>query len=143
MRPLRYLPLAALAAFCIGSCCSPSTGETGLNLWVRDALTKAFVCDADVRFEDQDDHWTMVADNRPLPDASCTYLGAYERAGRYRITIERRGYEMLKLDDVEVDDDSCGIEGRVLNLDLERDPNAPPEAFEPLDAGADTGTDAP
>jgi hypothetical protein len=117
-------------------CCTRSSAQSALGITVRDAATTAFICDARVTFQDGD-WFEEAAPLRNATDGSCLYHGAIERAGTYRVTVSRRGFVTKSMDDVEVDSTTCSVEPRGVTIAIEREPNAPPEDFLPIDAGVD------
>lgn len=127
--------LAAIVCHLASGCCARNSSVTALNVAVKDGASNAFICDATVIFRDEE--WSEEPRNTPnAVDNSCRHHGANDRAGTYSVTISRRGFITKTVDDVEVSETLCGtVEPRALEVRLDRDPNADPEAFLPIDAG--------
>lgn len=108
------LPLAALCGclgfdFPGGAC----TAEFvyGLNVVVNDGEDP--ICDAEVTIEEGD--YTET-----LESFECgSFVGAGERAGTYRITVEAEGYLTEVVEDFVITDDECHVEPRSLDITLD------------------------
>lgn len=49
-----------------------------------------------------------------------TYSGAYEREGKYTVSIAADGFKDFILQNIEVVSDECHVIGKVLNVNLEK-----------------------
>lgn len=94
---------------------------------LRDARTRAIICDAivvasDSEHTEQLGNWTL--------EPNCIYAGLIGRPGEYDVFIHAPGYFAAKLESREVDVNDCGhaTTGRIVDIDLEPDPNAPRRA---------------
>lgn len=53
-----------------------------------------------------------------FPGPECVFVGAGERPGKYRIEVERRGFEKAALNDVEVTSDTCHVTAQTREIQL-------------------------
>ncbi|HEU4407002.1 MAG TPA: carboxypeptidase-like regulatory domain-containing protein [Polyangiaceae bacterium] len=93
---------------------------TAFTLDVFDELGDS-VCDASVTVRDGD--FEQVLDE---PSGQCTWVGPFERAGIYDITVTRPGYLPAVLEDVVVTSDACHV--KTVPLAVTLTPEGPPPA---------------
>jgi len=116
--------LAAAAAILALGCSKTCTEEErdGLSITVRDGRTGTPLCDSTVVAFDGAYQDTLS--NLGLTFPPCTYHGASERPGTYRVHISRPGYTSTDLTDLTVKPGECHIEASVIRtVDLEPDPD--------------------
>lgn len=106
---VRYADVNVLA-------CTASV-DPGLELRIYDAATgSAAACDAEVTLREGD----YVETRRP-DSATCgngVVLAAYERAGRYTVTVTKPGYQTWQRDGVVVEPGICHVGLTTLRADL-------------------------
>jgi hypothetical protein len=112
----------------------------GLSITVRDASTGAELCNSSVvAFDGLNRSYRESLGNIIIPDlpsAPCTFRGAEEREGIYRVEISNPGYISKTEQGLIVrkeDSSDCHIVGVERTVTLERDPLVPRE----LDASTD------
>jgi hypothetical protein len=125
-----YLALATAAAAttvsllgCERSCTQEA--RDGLNITVRDARTGTPLCDSTVVAIDGSFHETLT--NFSQYDAAfppCTFHGAEERAGTYRVLINRDGYVGAELSALTVGAGDCHIANEIeRTVELQPEPS--------------------
>ncbi len=140
----RTLELVPLLIVIVASCILPSAcskaactddARVGLGISVRDARTGAPLCDSVVVAFDGT--YREDLSNYGVTFAPCTYFGATERAGTYRLEITHSAYlpkQVGNLIVLKANPDDCHISnGASLTVDLEPDPDTPRD----LDASAE------
>lgn len=73
----------------------PAVATAGLTVEVSNAVTGQAVCDAGVTATDG-------SYTERLVQASCTYVGAFERPGSYQVRAERAGFVSKQVGPVQV-----------------------------------------
>ena len=86
----------------------------GLTVTVVDADGTP-ICDATVSATDEEYQETL----EPQAGTPCTYVGAGERAGTYRVEASKDGFGTAIADSVVVGADECHVIGQPLTLTLE------------------------
>lgn len=87
----------------------------GLNVTVVDDATGQQLCNATVTATEGTYAEPLTTFTSTAP---CTYLGATERAGTYRIDVEAPGYADGTVADVVVDKDECHVIGEAVEVRL-------------------------
>ena len=94
---------------------------------MRDARSGADLCGSGVVAFDGAYREDLT--NLGVPGGPCTFYGASERAGTYRVQISQKGYISKEISGLVVSKDDpsdCHISsGVVLTVDLDPDPSAP------------------
>lgn len=98
----------------IGTACTDEFAY-GLSVVVTSAVDGSRICDATVVAVDGDHEETLEASG---DGADCSYVGAGERAGTYRITASKDGFASATSDDVVVGEDECHVQGEQVELEL-------------------------
>jgi hypothetical protein len=111
--------LAVVGAGCsdfgaAGGCTTEA--RPALVVTVADATTGAPIEEATVTVVDG----AYVEELDPSAGFEGQYSAAHERAGVYDIEISSDGYATLRLEDVEVTEDSCHVRTRELEVRLQR-----------------------
>jgi len=87
----------------------------GLNIPVLDSTNDTPLCDAVVRATDGDYAETLMS----FPGSPCTFVGAGEREGTYRIESTRDGYvAQVSSATVKKDASNCHVAGEVITVKL-------------------------
>ena len=87
----------------------------GINATVTDADTGETVTQAGLTLEDLDSDYTEPM--MESPSGSGTFVGAGERAGRYRLIVTAGGFVQKVIDEIVVEADQCHV--IPVNLDVE------------------------
>jgi len=129
-----FLTSMCAAAFLLG-CPSSSEGDQdslvcsqdirpGIDIEVRDSRTGApAACGATAEIREGDYLETLDAASRctVIPDTTALF-GAWERAGTYKVTVHKAGYQEWVKDDVVVVADQCHVQTMTLQANLEPAP---------------------
>lgn len=112
------LPLSLSACGLVEPMVCTTEAVPALVVEVRDAVTGApAAADAIGRAEDGDFNAVLVGSDRGV-DALNLY-GAFERAGTYRITVQKSGYAAWQKVGVDVSRDECHVRTVHLRADLQ------------------------
>lgn len=116
---MKWAGLAVLGAIALstGGCvlgCDDSL-QFGLGVTVY-ASDRTQLCDAKVTAIDGDYVEVLEVSNPDGP--RCSYFGAPERSGEYRIVVEKDGFETEVMEKVEVDDGMCHVDGASVEVTL-------------------------
>lgn len=88
----------------------------GITAEVVDADTGEAISPASLRLEDLDSDYEEVM--MESPPGSGTFVGAGERAGRYRLIATAGGYTQRVLDEIVVNEDVCHVIPVSLEVEL-------------------------
>ncbi len=91
--------------------------KAGLNITVKDASTNAVLSDG-VTVTAQDGTYTETLEQLPNNEIP-VFIGAWERAGTYVITISKEGYQTFTSEPIVVTADVCHVIPQVLTLNLQ------------------------
>lgn len=113
-----FLCAAALAA-----CSAPGTNTNctdiavaGLTVDVFDQVSGASICDATVTATDGSYSETLQV--TPGAGSSCSYAGAYERAGTYDVTVVAPGHATNTQSGIVVPQGVCHVAGQTLDFEM-------------------------
>ena len=90
--------------------------RAGLMVTVKDAMDGAFLAEG-VTVTAVDGSYTEELTN--MPEFSVEFIGAYERAGNYTITVEKQGYVTYISPVIEVGEDICHVIGESVIVQLQ------------------------
>jgi len=113
--------LSASAPVALSGCGCDGSEVYGLSVQVTEAGTGKPVTLATVTVRDGD--YVDVIAPGSWDTSGNIYLAASERAGVYDIDVVAEGYAPAHIDDVEVGEDRCHVDGR--SVDVELTPSAP------------------
>lgn len=112
----RYLSLAIapLALACGTTEVCTAESRAGLRVDVRDAVTGLPVAEQAVAVAREGDFEESLRRATAL-----SFVGLYERAGVYRVTVTKPGYATLDTAGVRVTEDRCHVRLTTIAVDLE------------------------
>lgn len=118
---VKILALAFLSA--LAGCGSKNAecsleARSGVNVVLKDAVTKAPVCDAKVVISDD----TGFTDSPSPVGPECVYGGASERPGTYKVEVTHPSYAPATRDAIGVamDDVQCHVVAQRVELELKK-----------------------
>jgi hypothetical protein len=123
MTNMRVRFAACLAAILSISGCGSRNAEcslearAGVNVSLKDAVTKKPICDAKVVITDG----TGFSDTPPsIGQPDCIYGGATERTGTYKVEVTHPSYATANREGIEVkmDDVECHVVAQKVELEL-------------------------
>ena len=91
--------------------------KAGFNITVKDATTNAVLSDG-VTVTAQDGTYTETLEQLPNNEIP-VFIGAWERAGTYVITVSKEGYQTFTSEPIVVTADVCHVIPQVLTLNLQ------------------------
>lgn len=125
----RYVATTMILAALLGTGCTLLTDGghlctanivAGLNVTVRDSVTGiAAGRGAMVTAQDGAHSETLIFLGAVIPTDSLSFMGAYERAGTYRITVAKTGYQAWTRDGVRVLDGDCHVQPATVDVRLQ------------------------
>ena len=98
-----------------GGVACPAIAAASLGVTVVDAVSSARLCDATVTANDGTTSYTLMAGG---DTSNCTYVGPFERAGTFSITVTRAGYLMGQKTGVVVTKGVCNVTQQNVTVSL-------------------------
>ena len=98
-----------------GGVACPAIAAASLGVTVLDAVSSARICDATVTANDGTTSYTLMAGG---DTSNCTYVGPFERAGTFSITVTRAGYLMGQKTGVVVTKGVCNVTQQNVTVSL-------------------------
>lgn len=114
--------LLACTPFLLATTCEDDINCTqearaGLNITVKDAVTDEFLTSG-VTVIAQDGSYTETLENFPN-DETALFVGAWERAGSYTVTVSKEGYQTYTSEIIVVTADICHVIPQQITVDLQ------------------------
>lgn len=107
--------LAACGGDDPGGVACPAIAAASLGVTVLDAVSSARICDATVTANDGTTSYTLMTGG---DTSNCTYVGPFERAGTFSITVTRAGYLMGQKTGVVVTKGVCNVTQQNVTVSL-------------------------